>query len=250
MRRLRCSPQRRKRVPSRPCTGPNRKKLLIIIAACVAVLGGVGAWFYLDGNKSDSADKIDIETIEFRSESINVAPSGTTNATLEIEPADHNETLEWSSSDETVATVDNNGVVTGISKGTATVSVKSDRTGKDASVSVNVTPTDGGNGSGGNGGGGNGGGGNGGLVPTSKLTLNYGVYEGPVKAGKPDGMGGEFKFTRAMTIDLKDGYGNTVEVGPGDKIISTKFSDGRLRQGEIHFTNGTRKYVSGLYQSL
>lgn len=82
------------------------------------------------------------------------------------------------------------------------------------------------------------------------LTLTYGVYEGPVKNGKPDDMGGEFKVTKSMTLDLKDGYGSTVDLNPGDKIITTKFTDGKFRQGEIIFADGTHKYVSGLNQSL
>lgn len=87
---------------------------------------------------------------------------------------------------------------------------------------------------------------------SAATTVNtaYGTYNGPVKAGKPDGFGGEFKFTRAMTIDLKDGYGTTVDVAPGDKIISTKFENGNLRQGEIHFTDGRRKVITGINQAL
>lgn len=84
----------------------------------------------------------------------------------------------------------------------------------------------------------------------SSLKLAYGVYDGPMKNGKADGMGGEFKFTKAMTLELKDGYGTTVELAPGDKIVTTKFTNGKFNQGEIHFTNGTRKYVSGLNQTL
>lgn len=85
---------------------------------------------------------------------------------------------------------------------------------------------------------------------TATITLAYGVYSGPVKNGKPDDMGGEFKVTKSMTLDLKDGYGSTVDLNPGDKIITTKFTDGKFRQGEIIFADGTHKYVSGLNQSL
>lgn len=85
---------------------------------------------------------------------------------------------------------------------------------------------------------------------TGTLTLMNGVYSGPVKGGQPNDMGGEFTVTRAFTLDLKDGYGTTVELAPGDKIITTKFTDGKFRQGEIHFKDGARKYVSGLNQAL
>lgn len=82
------------------------------------------------------------------------------------------------------------------------------------------------------------------------VRLSYGTYTGPISAGKPDGMGGQFVFTRACTIDLKDGYGNTVTVSPRDKIVSTKFENGYLTQGEIHFTDGTRKMLVGIRQKL
>ncbi len=91
------------------------------------------------------------------------------------------------------------------------------------------------------------------VVPASSastVSTAYGSYNGPVKAGKPDGFGGEFKFTRAMTLDLKDGYGTTVDLAPGDKIISTKFEKGNLLQGEIHFKDGRRKVITGLNQAL
>lgn len=82
------------------------------------------------------------------------------------------------------------------------------------------------------------------------VKLTYGTYTGPLAGGKPNGIGGEFVFTKACTIDIKDGYGNKVEVAPNDKIIATKFENGVLTQGEIHFTDGTRKSLVGVSQKL
>lgn len=95
-------------------------------------------------------------------------------------------------------------------------------------------------------------GGQGGQASTASGTVSMqnGTYNGPLKGGKPNGIGGTFTCTRAMTIDLKDGYGNTVDLAAGDKIIDTKFENGLLQQGEIHFSNGTRKYISGLNTQL
>lgn len=87
--------------------------------------------------------------------------------------------------------------------------------------------------------------------PTSgKSAMGCGMYSGPLHNGVADGMGGTFTFTRAAVIDLNDGYGTKIECAAGDKIVDTKFTDGRLRQGEIHFKDGSRKYISGLNQKL
>jgi uncharacterized protein YjdB len=49
------------------------------------------------------------------------------------------QTVRWSSSDETVATVSGNGTVTGVSAGTATITVTTDDGGKTASCTVTVS---------------------------------------------------------------------------------------------------------------
>lgn len=51
-----------------------------------------------------------------------------------IEPTDSKENITWSSSDENIATVNSNGVITGVNKGSATISAK----GKYASTSIKV----------------------------------------------------------------------------------------------------------------
>lgn len=85
---------------------------------------------------------------------------------------------------------------------------------------------------------------------SGKLTLGCGTYDGPVKNGKPDGMGGTFTFNSSYTLDLKDAQGSTVKLGRGDKIISTKFDNGKFVQGEIIFANNDRKYVTGVSATL
>lgn len=82
------------------------------------------------------------------------------------------------------------------------------------------------------------------------LSLGCGTYSGPVNNGKPDGMGGTFTFRSAYTLDLKDGMGTTVALSPGDKIVSTKFVNGKFVQGEIHFADQSRKYVTGVNATL
>ena len=92
------------------------------------------------------------------------------------------------------------------------------------------------------------GGGNGGQVnkTSGRFNLSIGLYEGPLSNGKPDGFGGTITITSTYTIDLKKASGETVTVNRGDKITNVKMENGRLRQGEIHFADGTRKFISGL----
>ena len=77
------------------------------------------------------------------------------------------------------------------------------------------------------------------------FSLGWGTYNGPV-SGNKSGMGGTITVNRTHTIDLKKASGETVTVNPGDKIANAKVENGQLRQGEIRFADGTRKFVSGL----
>ncbi len=76
--------------------------------------------------------------------------------------------------------------------------------------------------------------------------LDWGTYDGPMAGGVPHGFGGSITVSSSHTIDLKKASGETVQVSRGDKIMNVKMDNGRLRQGEIHFADGTRKYISGL----
>lgn len=82
------------------------------------------------------------------------------------------------------------------------------------------------------------------LNTPGKVDLGYAIYDGPRKNGKPNGMGGTVTFKRAYSIDLKKAPAEYVDVYKGDKIVNAKFIDGRLVQGEIHFTDGTRRWIN------
>ena len=83
---------------------------------------------------------------------------------------------------------------------------------------------------------------------TSPKTYNlgWGTYNGPMSRGKPDGFGGEIVVKTSHTIDLKKASGETLRLNPGDKIVGVKMENGILRQGEVHFSDGTRRFLSGL----
>ena len=82
--------------------------------------------------------------------------------------------------------------------------------------------------------------------PPTSYSLGWGRYDGPMSGGKPNGFGGTITVSGYHSIDLKKASGETVEVNSGDKIMNVKMENGRLRQGEIHFADGTRRFISGL----
>lgn len=77
-------------------------------------------------------------TLDQTSAELNVGGTLQLNATVSPKDATHPD-LDWSSSDESVATVDGAGIVTAVADGTATITVKStDGTGKSATCKVTV----------------------------------------------------------------------------------------------------------------
>lgn len=84
--------------------------------------------------------------------------------------------------------------------------------------------------------------GNGGGSGSSNL--GWGSYSGPMQGGKPHGAGGTIKVTSIYSIDLKDGRGTMLQVNPGETIENAKFENGRLRAGELHRNDGTRKWFN------
>lgn len=74
------------------------------------------------------------------------------------------------------------------------------------------------------------------------FNLGWGSYEGPMQGGVPHGIGGEVVVTSAYDIDLKNG--SSIHVANGDRLVNTKFKEGKLVQGYIHFANGEQKTIT------
>jgi len=230
----------------------NRKLIAGIIAAIVVLAGaGFGVWqFVLNAPK--------IEKIKLDKESITLVIGENPNELLKatVEDKDGNEiknakvTYKWFTNDESIATVAQGGEVTAVNKGETSITVQIEGneglrgtcqvvvkekpiTGQDSTDKEKA----------------NSGTGNGNVTSgtrNGKINLGYGTYDGPLSNGKAHGIGGEITVTSTYIIDLKKASGETVTVNRGDKIMNVKMENGRLRQGEIHFADGTRKYISGL----
>lgn len=69
----------------------------------------------------------------------NVGATKQITATIEPENAD-DKTVTWSSSNESVTTVDSNGLITFVAEGTATITAKTSVEGVEATVAVTVNP--------------------------------------------------------------------------------------------------------------
>ena len=72
----------------------------------------------------NAAERIPAEKITLDKENVTIGIGGVYALSAKVEPENTNDRVEWSSSDEKVASVDKNGIVTGISEGKAVITVK------------------------------------------------------------------------------------------------------------------------------
>lgn len=94
------------------------------------------------GDIADSADIhviTPIKTLKFTSTSKSIKVGKELQMKLQVTPSDASiETLTYESSDEEIATVNSNGIVTGVSKGSVTITVKDSYTGEEKSVNLTI----------------------------------------------------------------------------------------------------------------
>lgn len=119
------------------------KKMLRIAAALAALL----AMTNFIGCKNDDDDDGDVAVTEVKITSTvtEVTAGETITLTAEVLPADAtNKTVTWTSSNESVATVDSTGKVTGVAAGTATITAKAGEKTAAVDVTVKAAATGGG----------------------------------------------------------------------------------------------------------
>ena len=79
-----------------------------------------------------------IESLSFGKELYKVKPKATRQLDLTVKPASTGEEITWASSDESIATVDQNGVVTGVDYGTVTITATGKYSGLSATCQVKI----------------------------------------------------------------------------------------------------------------
>lgn len=105
------------------------KNLFVLIAACGAMVLGGGC---------SEEDPVAVENVSFDKSVLELEPGQTETLTLEVSPSDAVfKGIVWSSSDDAVATVSGEGLVTGVGAGSATVSAVAG--GKEATCRVTVS---------------------------------------------------------------------------------------------------------------
>lgn len=135
---------------------------------------------------------------------------GTKQLQYQAVPEKNDETPVWESSDPSVATVEANGVVKAIKKGTAQIYIKALKV---ASAPVTVTVEDRG---------------------VEPVPLSYGKYTGERDAqGQPHGFG-DVVFTKSKQIN-----GSTY-AEPGYKIRNARYIHGKLQSGTLYDSDGNK----------
>ena len=112
--------------------------LLLIIVGCNNPTGGGGGGSEPAGD-GDNTVAVTGVSLDPESATVAVGDQVTLSATVEPENATES-TVSWSSDDESIATVDDNGTVTGVSPGTVVVTVETTDGGLTAESTITITP--------------------------------------------------------------------------------------------------------------
>lgn len=140
-----------------------------------------------------------------------------TSETLELTilPEDaSNKSVEWSSSDPSIVTVDENGTVTAIKKGDVKITAKvKDESELSAACVVKVTKGEG----------------------SDPKNLGYATWSGKLKNGLPHDTQGTLTFKTRHIIDSRDEKKRVADAG--DKVIG-EFENGHLVQGRWYKKDG------------
>ncbi len=160
------------------------------------------------GPKPGPPQNILVESISIKESDFTLSIGNSKQLNITVLPENHEEEISIVSSDESVATVSEDGSVKAVKAGTATITVKADKSGKEASVTVMVNAQ----------------------TPPPPPQPNWARYSGERnKNGKPDGQG-VLTITRSHSI-------NGEMAQPGETITGV-FKNGYLNMGKWNKKDG------------
>jgi hypothetical protein len=196
---------------------------------------GVKAFCVVNVKPAPEPD-VDVETLTATEATAELLVDSTKQLVVTMTPANSDETIEWSSSNENIAVVDAaSGMVTAKGEGVAVVTAKTSRTGKTAAIAVTVKKPeqkkeDGKDNKGGKGGGTNTGGG------ISVLNGN-GIYSGGISGGKPHGNG---------VIHIRRSFSIGDDYIPAGSRIEGVFREGWVNLGTLFTPDGDAVVIKDL----
>lgn len=155
-------------------------------------------------------EEVLVENLSIEQKDFSLMEGQTKQLTAVAQPMPHDEGIFWKSSDETIATVDEEtGVVKAVKAGSANIIAQTSSSMKSASVMVTVTPARNPN--------------------YGTVNLGYGTYTGDLKNGKPHGHGTIVYSTSHKVVNSADYYAVRGDKFEGD------FRDGRISGGMGYF---------------
>ena len=114
------------------------RAILISLAGVVLLL--TGCENPVDGGGNGGSDTVSVTGVTLTETSLAIVVGDTADLTETVAPENASDkTVSWSSSDSAVATVDTDGVVTGVAEGSATITVTTNDGGHTAEATVTVT---------------------------------------------------------------------------------------------------------------
>lgn len=198
-------------------TSPTPWILIIGIVVAVALLGGGGYYAYTKdlfggGEDTEGPEKIPAIWVSImEGDKINLKQGETKLLSLDCDPGNANDGVVWTSSNESVVTVSNNGDLMAVAPGKANVTVTTNVYKKTDDIQVVVK---------------------GSTTPPS--WPSYGKYEGERKNGKAHGIG-RLEFTQEHIINSHDIQRRKAKSG---EYIQGQFVNGEITIGKHFDANG------------
>lgn len=225
------------------------KTILIIVAAIILIGGGIWAYFgFIKDHQEKEEESVSL-TLNKEEISLYIGESDTLKATVYSQPEDANITVFYTSDNENVAHIGNNGIVKAVGQGEASITVVAQtETGiadtaltkvivdkleeptpqpDDTVKGKTKTPTTA-------------------SKPVRYSYLSFGTLDGSLSYDN----NATIKVTKQHTMALKDAKQSTIVVYPGDELRQCRIRNGILESFQIISKNGNRESILDAQEKL